>query len=64
MKLKNFLKMLKCRVFICCNSKCSLNDTDGDGQIDTIKIENIKEQKNKYDNDTEYKIPINKRYSI
>ena len=39
MKLKNFLKMIKCRVFICCNSKCSLNDTDGDGIIDTIKIE-------------------------
>jgi len=57
MKLTNFLKLIKCKVFICCKSKCSLNDSDGDGIIDTIKIESIEEQKNKYDNE-------NKRYSI
>jgi len=31
------LKRIKC--FMCCGSKCSLNDVDGDGIIDEIKIE-------------------------
>jgi hypothetical protein len=34
-----FLKKVKCKMFVCCGSKCSLNDTDGDGVIDEIKIE-------------------------
>jgi len=40
----SLLKRLKCKLFICCGSKCSLNDNDGDGVIDEIKIEtNIKD---------------------
>tara|TARA_R110002072_G_scaffold80246_2_gene184568 strand:+ start:63 stop:272 length:210 start_codon:yes stop_codon:yes gene_type:complete len=34
--IKEFLKRLKCKAFVCCGSKCSLNDTDGDGMIDQI----------------------------
>ncbi len=39
MKLKELLKLIKCKMFVCCGSKCSLNDSDGDGIIDTVKIE-------------------------
>ena len=38
MKLFKLLNALKCKIFICCKSKCSLNDNDGDGIIDEIKI--------------------------
>ena len=38
-----FLKKLKCKLFVCCGSKCSLNDVDGDGVIDSITIEEVKE---------------------
>jgi hypothetical protein len=31
-----FLSKLKCKVFVCCKSKCSMNDTDGDGVVDEI----------------------------
>ena len=44
MKLFNLLTALKCKVFICCKSKCSLNDNDGDGVIDSITV-----QKENYD---------------
>ena len=37
------LQKLKCKLFVCCGSKCSLNDENGDGVIDSITIENIKE---------------------
>jgi len=37
------LQKLKCKLFVCCGSKCSLNDVDGDGIVDSITIENIKE---------------------
>ncbi len=30
------LKKIKCKLFACFGSKCSLNDTDGDGEIDQI----------------------------
>lgn len=39
MKVMNFLKRVKCKVFICCKSKCSLNDTSGDGIVDEFVIE-------------------------
>ncbi len=31
-----FLSKLKCKVFVCCKSKCSMNDVDGDGLVDEI----------------------------
>jgi len=36
------LKRLKCKVFICFKSKCSLNDTDNNGVVDELTIENFK----------------------
>ena len=36
--LERFLKNFKCKFFICCKSKCSINDTDGDGIPDTLEI--------------------------
>jgi len=41
-----FLKKLKCKLFVCCGSKCSLNDTDGNGVIDSITIQEVKENTN------------------
>jgi hypothetical protein len=48
MKLKNILKRIQCKIAICCNSKCSLNDTDKDGIPDQIVIENEEDSENKY----------------
>ena len=31
------MKKLKCKVFACCGSKCSINDTDGDGVPDEVR---------------------------
>jgi hypothetical protein len=42
--MKKLLKKIKCRIFICCQSKCSLNDTNGDGIPDELKIEKTKEK--------------------
>jgi len=39
MKLKNLIKIIRCKMFICCKSSCSLNDTNNDGIPDTIIIE-------------------------
>ena len=39
MKVMNFLKRVKCKVFICCKSKCSLNDSDSDGIVDEFVME-------------------------
>ena len=36
--LEKFLKNFKCNFFVCCKSKCSINDTDGDGIPDTLEI--------------------------
>jgi len=33
------LKKIMCKFTICCNSKCSLNDTDGDGNIDEVVMD-------------------------
>jgi len=42
-KIERFMKWItkiKCKcVSSCCSSKCSVNDTDGDGKLDTIEIE-------------------------
>tara|TARA_R110000823_G_scaffold6001_2_gene23452 strand:+ start:242 stop:430 length:189 start_codon:yes stop_codon:yes gene_type:complete len=57
MGLKNLIKIVKCKIFICCKSSCSINDTNGDGIPDTVKIEyeldketeeKMKEQREKY----------------
>tara|TARA_R110002153_G_scaffold219904_1_gene372390 strand:+ start:151 stop:333 length:183 start_codon:yes stop_codon:yes gene_type:complete len=32
------LKKIMCKMTICCKSKCSLNDTDGDGIPDEVNI--------------------------
>lgn len=36
-----WINKLKCKFAICCNSKCSLNDTDGDGIVDSVTIQNL-----------------------
>lgn len=33
-----FLNKIKCKLFVCCKSQCTLNDTNGDGIPDEIKI--------------------------
>ena len=33
------MKKFMCKMSICCKSKCSYNDTNGDGIPDEIKIE-------------------------
>ncbi len=38
MGLKSILKKIKCKVFVCCSSKCSINDKDNDGIPDEIII--------------------------
>jgi len=60
MGLKNLIKIIKCKIFVCCKSSCSMNDTNGDGIPDTVKIEyeldndtketeeKMKEQREKY----------------
>ena len=45
MGLRSFLNRIKCKVLICCNSKCSLNDVDNNGKIDTFSIENLNGEK-------------------
>lgn len=35
------LKKLRCKMFVCCGSKCSMNDTDGDGIPDSLSIKNV-----------------------
>ncbi len=39
MKLLHFLKRVKCKMFICCKSKCSLNDSNSDGIVDEFVME-------------------------
>ncbi len=43
--LKKLLKRIQCKIAICCNSKCSINDKDNDGIPDEIVIENENEDK-------------------
>lgn len=45
MSIKKLLKKIKCKMFVCCGSKCSLNDTDGDGIIDTLNYRDEKGNK-------------------
>ena len=39
MSIKKLLTKIRCKIFICCNSKCSINDTNDDGIPDQITIE-------------------------
>ena len=32
------LKKIKCKLFVCCKSQCSLNDTNNDGIPDEVVI--------------------------
>jgi len=57
------LSKLKCKMMVCCNSKCSMNDTDGDGVVDSIVIESCDEQKKRYDTEKEYTISDKKLYN-
>lgn len=45
MGLGSFLNRIKCKILICCNSKCSLNDVDNNGKNDTFSIETIDGEK-------------------
>lgn len=36
--LEKFFKSFRCNFIMCCKSKCSINDTDGDGIPDTLEI--------------------------
>jgi hypothetical protein len=39
--LKKILTKIRCKLFVCCGSKCSINDTDDDGIPDELVIENL-----------------------
>ena len=39
----NFLKKVKCKVFVCCKSKCTIGDSNNDGIPDKLTIENLEE---------------------
>jgi len=38
------LKKLRCKVFACFGSKCSINDTNNDGVPDQIIYESVKKE--------------------
>lgn len=40
------LQKLKCKLFVCFGSKCSLNDENGDGIVDSITIQEVKKNTN------------------
>lgn len=42
------LKKIKCKVFFCLGSKCTLNDTDQNGIPDQLTIENLEEHDKQY----------------
>lgn len=44
-----FLKKVKCKIFACCGSKCSLNDGDLEVDIDNDGIVDFKADLNKLD---------------
>jgi len=46
--LKRLLKKIQCKIAICCNSKCSINDKDNDGIPDELTVENLEQHENKY----------------
>jgi len=46
--LKKLLKRIQCKIAICCNSKCSINDKDNDGIPDQLTIQNLEEHDKKY----------------
>ena len=57
------LSKLKCKIMVCCNSKCSMNDTDNDGIVDSITIENVEKHNKRYDKEKEYTISDKKLYN-
>ena len=36
--MMKLLKRIKCKLFVCCKSQCSLNDTNGNGIVDEVQI--------------------------
>lgn len=39
--LKKILTKIKCKLFVCCGSKCSINDTNNDGVPDELVVEKL-----------------------
>ena len=47
--LKKILTKIRCKLFVCCGSKCSVNDTDNDGIPDELVVEKIEAEKERAD---------------
>ncbi len=58
--MMKFLKKVKCKVFVCCKSKCTINDTNNNGIPDELTIENLEEHdKSEMSYAKKYKVVVN-----